>query len=186
MVVDFKLISYIEPIETKEQYFLYAVKRNCSGYYITVSNFVYDCNAKIVYDAVTIKDYRNVRHEDVLSLNGIYLKIVEPEEIEPENFIRFAFSTLGCYDLKCQFSEMYHDNELGIAGLCFSGLYYDIPKYQSRINKLKSYDLDVIESYVGTLKKEQEHIRQSEINLNLPKTPKRKTRILFPKTDDKP
>jgi hypothetical protein len=81
-----------------------------------------------------------------------------------------------------QYIGKYRFNELGIEGLQFSGLYYDFPKYQKRAENLKSYDLDIIESYVEYLKKEQENIRLTEINLNLPKEHRtRHKRTFIPK-----
>lgn len=164
MSVEFKLVSYKEPIKTKEQELQYARSRNRTAYFATVANFVYDSNTKIVYDAIFCENYREIRHELVLSCNGF-----DFSDIEPENFIRFAFNTTDCYSTKHQYLGSYRFNELGISGLQFSGLYYDFPKYQQRVSDLKSYDLDIIESYVKSLEKEQEQIRLTEINLNLPK-----------------
>ena len=164
MGVEFKLVSYKEPIKTKEQEMLFTRKRNYTAYFSTVANFVYDFHTKIIYEALSCENYREVRHELILSYNGF-----DFTDIEPENFIRFEFNTKGCYTPKYQYCENYRYSELGIAGLQFSGLYYDFPKYQKRAADLKSYDLDIIESYIEIIKKEQEQIRQTEINLNLPK-----------------
>lgn len=123
-----------------------------------------DLKTKIIYEAISCEDYREVRHELILSKNGLAFS-----DIEPENFIWFEFNTTDCYDAKHHYTGLYRYSELGIEGLQFSELYYDIPKYQKRADALKSYDLDIIESYVEYLKKEQAYIRESEINLNLPK-----------------
>ena len=125
---------------------------------------MYDLKTKIIYEAISCEDYREVRHELILSKNGLAFS-----DIEPENFIRFEFNTTDCYDTTHHYTGLYRYSELGIEGLQFSGLYYDIPKYQKRADGLKSYDLDIIESYVEYLKKEQAYIRGSEVNLNLPK-----------------
>ena len=164
MTVEFKLISYSEPVETAEQKLQLARKRNRCAYFATVANFVYDLKTKIIYEAISCEDYREVRHELILSKNGLAFS-----DIEPENFIRFEFNKTDCYDTTHHYTGLYRYSELGIEGLQFSGLYYDIPKYQKRADGLKSYDLDIIESYVEYLKKEQAYIRGSEVNLNLPK-----------------
>lgn len=164
MSVNFKLLSYKEPIQTKEQENLYNLNRNRTAYYATIANFVYDFNTKIIYEAISSEKYREVRHELILSYNGFDFK-----DIEPENFIRFEFSTVGCYSINCEYTGKYRYNELGISGLQYSGLYYDLPQYQKRTNNLKSYDLDIIESYIEYLKKEQNQIRTTEKNLNLSK-----------------
>lgn len=177
MSVEFKLVSYTEPIITKEQKIQFAQNRNKSAYFITVANFVYDFHTKIIYEALSCEKYREVRHELILTNNGFNFT-----DIEPENFIRFEFNTTDCYNTMHQYLGKYRFHELGIEGLQFSGLYYDFPKYQKRAENLKSYDLDIIESYVEYLKKEQENIRLTEINLNLPKEHRtRHKRTFIPK-----
>lgn len=174
MSVEFKHITYNEPVENDEQRFTLIKSRNYTAFYPTCSNFVYDVQTKTIYDAIYCDVYRNVRHELILSDNGFNFK-----SIEPDNFIRFDFNTDGCFNLKCNYTGIYTFNELGIAGLHFSGLYYDFAKYKKRSNQLKVYDLNIIESYVEYLKEEQEHIRQTEMNLNLRKTPRRHKRRQF-------
>ncbi len=165
MNVDFKLFTYKEPVETKEQKLLLIKNRNRSAYYPTSTNFVYNIITKAVYDAICIEKYREVRHELVMEKFGFNFDDIEPDEI-----IRFDFNTANCYDLKCQFTGQYRFSELGIRGLAFSGLYSDFPKYKKRADNLKSYDLDIIESYINYLEEEQAQIRKTEINLNLPRT----------------
>jgi hypothetical protein len=53
MSVEFKLVSYTEPIITKEQKIQFAQNRNKSAYFITVANFVYDFHTKIIYEALS-------------------------------------------------------------------------------------------------------------------------------------
>ena len=93
MSVEFKLVSYTEPIITKEQKIQFAQNRNKSAYFITVANFVYDFHTKIIYEALSCEKYREVRHELILTNNGFNFT-----DIEPENFIRFEFNTTDCYN----------------------------------------------------------------------------------------
>ena len=172
MNVEFKLVTYKEPINSDEQEFKLIKRRNYSAYNSTVSNFVYDIKTKIIYDTIYCENYRSSNHETILKSNGFNFL-----SIEPDNFIRFAFNTTDCYNNKYQFTGNYRYNELGIVGLQYSEFYYDIPLYKQRANELKKYDLDIIESYIEFLKTEQRTIRETEINLNLPKEPdKRKKR----------
>ncbi len=172
MDVDFKLVTYHEPIETEEQRFLLVKSRNQTAYYATRSYFVYNSMSKTIYDAICCRSYRMVIHEDILSLNGFNFE----EDMEPEQFIRFEFDTLGYYDSTSLNLGTYHNSELGIPGLRYGWAYYYIPKYQKRVDNLKVYDLDIIESYINYLKREQAQIRATEINLNLRKEPRPKRR----------
>lgn len=172
--VDFKLATYNEPTENEEQEFLLIKNRNRSAYFITKSNFVYNVHSKTIYDAISYNTYREVRHETILLGNGFKFN-----DIEPEPFIRFEFNTTGCYNSKYAYIGKYTFSELGIPGLVFSGLYYDLPHYKQRADALKNYDLNIIESYINYLMDEQKKIRSTEINLNLPKEYKRRKRKIF-------
>ena len=175
MTVEFKHKTYNEPITNKEQEFTLIKSRNYSAYYPTKSTFIYDIHSSTIYDVILCENYRWTLHENIFSYHGFHFS-----GIEPENFIRFAFLTNGCYSSKGQFLNKYEYNELGISGLSYSWMYYEGYKsMQQRANALKSYDLDVIESYVDYLKKEQAAIRQTEINLNFPKTPDRRRKRKF-------
>ncbi len=175
MTVDFKLVTYHEPITSEEQEYALIKSRNYAAYYPTKSGFIYDMNTKIIYDAIFCKEYRWVTHEKLLNLNGFYFKNNE----ESDNFIRLIYITEGCYDLKGNFLDKYRYNEFGIGGLAYSLIYYDHKNLQQRAENLKSYDLDILESYVDTLKKEQAEIRRTEINLNLPKKPDQRKKRKF-------
>ncbi|MBO6257420.1 hypothetical protein J6N69_05235 [bacterium] len=175
MTVEFKHITYNEPVTNEDQRYMLIKKRNYSAYYPTKSAFIYDIRSYTIYDAILWESYRWTIHENIFSFHGFHFN-----DIEPENFIRFVFITDGCYNAKGQFLDKYDYNELGIPGLSYAWMYYEgYKELQKRADKLKSYDLDIIESYVEYLKNEQATIRQTEINLNLPKVHDRRNKRKF-------
>ncbi len=171
MDVEFKLYTYREPIETEEQKYIYAVSRNRTAYYPTIANFLYNMRNKTIYEGISCSKYRSILHEDILSLCGFNF-----EDDVPEYFIRFEFDTLGYYNFSNLDLGTYSHCELGVPGLVFSGIYYDIPKHQKRADNLKAYDMDILESYINSLKREQAQIRATEVNLNFRKEPRPRRR----------
>ena len=153
--------TYIEPFDTPEKLAEYKKNRNHSAYYATASNFAYNIRNKTFYEAITARDYRCVRHELCLKYNGFYY-----DDIEPEYIIRLSFSSSGFYDGRGNFGGVYTSNDLGIVGLKLSGVYIETRGFD-RINNLKAYDLNLIESYIELIMKEQADIRNEETDYRL-------------------
>ena len=155
--MELKIITYAEPIDTEEKKEMYRKKRNYSAYYPTVANVVYNYRTKIFYEGLTSDVYRGISHEALMEYCGI------DYEHEPENYIRITFSTYGAYDGNYHFDGNYVNNDLGITGLKLSEIYHYCGA--EKINNLKAYDLDLIESYCQKIKQEQVEIRENEANL---------------------
>ena len=163
--MEIKVKTYIEPTNNEIELQNLNNKKNYSAYYATAANAIYDLYSRMFYDAICIADYRCVRHEYILPLNGL----PDIDDIESDNLVRITFSTSGFYNGRGDFGGKYMYNDLGIEGLRLSGLYQEILGFE-KMNNLKSYDLDLIDSYCQHIKKEQEDIRSREPNFNPPVT----------------
>lgn len=159
--MEFKLKTYKETAKTEDEYNLLKFSKNEFAYTPTAPSFLYDINTKIFYDAITCKEYRDVTHSYIFEKFGL-------EEVKKgtlNNYLRLVFSTEGYINDHGDLTGNFKYCDLGIAGFRISHLYnrfLDI----SILDKLTSYDLDLIESYIDSLKQEINNIRNSESKID--------------------
>lgn len=155
--MEFKLKTYKESPKTEDDYNLLKISRNKFAYSPTTPSFLYDLNTKIFYDAISCKEYRDVTHSYIFEKFGL-------EEVKGgklDHYLRLVFSTEDYIDNQGNITGDFKHCDMGIAGFMVSHLYnrfLDI----SELDKLTSYDLDLIESYIDSLKREIMEIRESE------------------------
>ena len=155
--MEFKLKTYKEIAQTEDDYNLLKASRNEFAYYPTAPSFLYDLNTKIFYDAITCDEYRDVTHSYIFEKFGLE----EVKEGTLNHYLRLVFSTEGYINEQGDITGNFIHCDLGIAGLETSHLYnrfLDI----SILDELTAYDLDLIESYIGSLIQEVNEIRRAE------------------------
>lgn len=161
--MEFKLKTYKEPPQTEDDYNLLKISRNEFAYSPTSPSFLYDLNTKIFYDSISCREYRDVTHSYIFEKFGLE----EVKEETLDHYLRLIFSTEGYIDKQGNITGNFKYCDMGIAGFRVSHLYHRFLDI-SELDKLTAYDLDLIESYINSLKEEIIEIRKSETIIKNP------------------